>query len=132
MIPILLPFSLSTSLRKLDLTLSVWLRRLQKNHTHFLNSNYLHERGDYNKLVSINEDDDSVRAVAIMWLDKNRQFFVWNAEPGTAEDLLYSVRWSQVSEQSDNPYLELEDNILRMPVRIDAYYSASGRGCTEI
>ena len=77
-------------------------------------------------MVIINEDDDSVRAVAIMWLDKNRQFFVWNAEPGTAEDLLYSVRWSQVSEQSDNPYLELEDNILSMPVRIDAYYSASG------
>ena len=42
---------------------------------HFLKSNYLHERGYYKKLVSINEQDDSVRAVAIMWLDKNHQFF---------------------------------------------------------
>ena len=40
----------------------------------------------------INEDDDSIRAVAIMWLDKNHKFFVGNAEPATDEDPLYHVR----------------------------------------
>ena len=53
-------------------------------------------------MVSINEEDDSVHAVAIMWLDKNHQFFVGNAEPTTSEDPLYRVRWRQVTEQSDN------------------------------
>ena len=48
-------------------------------------------------MVSINEEDDSVHAVAIMWLDNNYRFFVGNAEPATDDDTLYRVRWSQVA-----------------------------------
>ena len=53
-------------------------------------------------MVSINADDDSVCAIAIMWIDNNRQFFVGDSEPATSEEPLYSVRWSQVAEHSDN------------------------------
>ena len=69
---------------------------------HFLNYNYLHENRDNKKLVSINEDDDSVCAVAIICLNNNCQFFVGNAEPENSEEPLYYVRWRQVVEQSDN------------------------------
>ena len=93
---------------------------------HFLNFNYLHERGDIKGLGRINEDDDSVRAVAIMWLDKNHQFFVGNSEPATTEEPLYHVRWRQVAEQSDHLETELVENAPKMPVMIEAYYSASG------
>ena len=43
-------------------------------------------------MVSINEDDDSVCAVSIMWIDKDRQFIVGNAETAPAEEPLYRVR----------------------------------------
>ena len=59
------------------------------------------------KLVSINEDYDSVHVVPIMWLDKNRQFVVGNSEPVTAEEPIYRVRWRQVAEQSDSLEPEL-------------------------
>ena len=49
------------------------------------------------KLVIINEDDDSIRAVSIMWINKNRRFFGGNAEPVTAEDPLYHVSWHQLA-----------------------------------
>ena len=61
-----------------------------------LNINYLHEHGDYKKMLRINEYYDSVYAVAIMWLDKIRQFFVGNAEPATTKDPLNCVRRSPV------------------------------------
>ena len=48
------------------------------------------------KMAIINKDDDSVLTVATLWLDKNRQFFWWDAESTTAEDPIYSVRWRQV------------------------------------
>ena len=70
---------------------------------HFINFNYLNECGDYSKLAGINEEDDSVCAIEIMWLDKNSHFFVGNAAPTTAEESLYCVSWRQVAEQSDNP-----------------------------
>ena len=53
-------------------------------------------------MVIINEYDDSVRFVAIVGINKNRQFFVGDYEPTTAEDPLYIVRWFQVVEHSDN------------------------------
>ena len=93
---------------------------------HFLNYNYLHKHGDYKKLLRMNEYDDSFCAIAIMWIDKNRQFFVGNAEPATAEEPLYRVRWHQVAEQSDNLEPELVETVLNMIVIIEAYYSASG------
>ena len=49
-------------------------------------------------MVSINKDDDSVRAVAIMCLEKDFHFFVGDAEPSTTEDTLYHIRWRQVAE----------------------------------
>ena len=73
------------------------------------------------KMVRFNEDDDSVRAVAIMWLDNNFQIFVGNSEPDTAEYPLYCVMWCQVAEQSGNPDLELVDTVLKMPMMIEAY-----------
>ena len=54
--------------------------------------------GTKKKLVSINEDDDSARAIEIIWTDNNYWVFVVNAEPFTAELTLYHVRWNQVSE----------------------------------
>ena len=72
-------------------------------------------------MVSINEYGDSVHDVAIMWLDNNRQFFVGNADPATAEEPLYCVMWCQVAEQSGNPDLELVDTVLKMPMMIEAY-----------
>ena len=77
-------------------------------------------------MVSINEYGDIVHDVAIMWLDNNRQFFVGNAEPATAEEPLYRVRWHQVAEQSDNLEPELVETVLKIIVIIEAYYSASG------
>ena len=59
---------------------------------HFSNCNDPHERGNYKKLASMSEDGDSVCAVAIMWLKKNRQCFVGNFEPATAEYPLFCVR----------------------------------------
>ena len=75
-------------------------------------------------MASINEYGDSVHAVAIMWLDKNHQFFVGNAEPTTSEDPLYRVRWRQVTEQSDNLDPELVETVLKTPVTTESYYSA--------
>ena len=92
---------------------------------HFLNLNYPHECRDYKKLASINEDDDSARAMAIICLNKNCQFFVGNAETDTAEDPLYRVRWRQVSEQSNNMKPELVYTVLKIPAMIETYYSAS-------
>ena len=69
-------------------------------------------------MVSINEDDDSVRAVSIMWINKNRRFFGGNAEPVTAEDPLYHVSWHQLAEYSDNLEPELVETFLNMPVTI--------------
>ena len=37
----------------------------------FLNFNDMNEHGDYKQLVSINEDDDSARAIEIIWTDNN-------------------------------------------------------------
>ena len=73
------------------------------------------------KLVSSNDEDDSVGAVAIMWLDNNRRFFVGDTEPATAEEPLYRVMWRQVAEQSENPDLGLVDTVLKMPMMIEAY-----------
>ena len=92
----------------------------------FLNFNDMNEHGDYKQLVSINEDDDSVRDVAIMWLDRNRIFFVGNTEPNTDEDTLYRVRWNQMAEQSDNQETDYVETVLNMHVTIEAYYSACG------
>ena len=77
-------------------------------------------------MVSINEYGDSVHDVAIMWLDNNRQFFVGNDEPATAEERLYCVRWCQVEEQIDNLKPELVETVLNLPVMIEAYYSDFG------
>ena len=62
-----------------------------------LNRNYLPERGDYKKLVSINKDDASVRDAAIMWLDKNCRFLLGipNLPPLNIPSIvLCGVRWS--------------------------------------
>ena len=48
----------------------------KKYYMQFLNCNYLHEHGEYKKKSSIHEDDDSVSAVAIMWLNKDRKFLL--------------------------------------------------------
>ena len=74
-------FSSITAVNKLDKIglhfVGVVKTATRKYHLHFLNRNYLHERGDYKKLVSINEDDDIVNAVAMMWFEKNCRFFCW-------------------------------------------------------
>ena len=93
---------------------------------HFLNSNYPHEGGECKKKVSINKDNDSVRSAAILWVDKNRRFFVGKAEPATSEEPLYCVRWSHVSEQSDNMDPKLAENFLKMPMTIEVYCFAFG------
>ena len=77
-------------------------------------------------MVSINQGGDIVHAVSIMWFENNSRSFVGNAEPATAEETLYCVRWRQVAEQSDNMYPQLVDTVLNMPVIIEAYYSSSG------
>ena len=53
-------------------------------------------------------------------------FFVGNAEPTTSEESLYHVWWHQVAEQSDNLEPDLVETFLKMPVTIEAYYSAYG------
>ena len=78
------------------------------------------------KMVRFNEDDDSVRAVAIMRLDKNRRFFLGNAEPGTAEEPLFRARWRQAAEHRDNMEPDLLETVLEMHVMTEARYSASG------
>ena len=70
------------------------------------------------KMASINKDDDSVLTVATLWLDKNRQFFVGDYEPSTAEETLYCVKCRQVAEQSDNLEPELVETFLNIPVMI--------------
>ena len=89
-------------LEKIRLHFFSVVKTAKNNPMHFSNYNYLNERVDYKKMVSINESDDSVCAVEIMWLDKNLRFFVGKAEPATAEEPLYYVRWRHVAEQSDN------------------------------
>ena len=61
-----------------------------------------------------------------MWINKNHQFFVGNAEPATDEEPLYRVRWRQVAEHSDHQEPKLAETVLKIPTMIEAYYSASG------
>ena len=77
-------------------------------------------------MVRINEDDDSVCAVAIMWIDNNHQFSVCNAEPATDEETLYHGRWHQVEENIDHLEPELVETVLKIPVTIEVYYVTSG------
>ena len=74
----------------------------------------------------INEDNDSVRDVPIMWLDNNSLFFVGNYEPAIYEEPLYYGRWLQVEEHINNLEPELVETVPKMPVKIDTYYSTSG------
>ena len=82
--------------------------------------------GTAKTMVIINKDNDSVRSAAILWIDKNRRFFVGKAEPATSEEPLYCVRWSHVSEQSDNMDPKLAENVLKMPMTIEAYCISFG------
>ena len=84
------------------------------------------EHGYFKKLVSINKDDDSVCAVAIMCLNNNLRFFVRNTVTATSKEPHYRVRWRQVVEQSDKLEPELMETVINMTVMIEAYYSASG------
>ena len=51
------------------------------------------------KLVSINEDEDRVLSVAIMWIDKNRRFFLGMLNLPLLKSpyiVLGDVRWSNI------------------------------------
>ena len=60
-------------LEKIGLNFSGVVKTATKKHPmQLINCNYLHELGDYKNLVSINEYDDSICDVTIMWIKNNR------------------------------------------------------------
>ena len=98
----MLLFLLSESLRKIGIHFVGVVKTATKTSYAFPTLQFTTWTWVQQKLVIINEDYDSVFAVAIMCLNNNRLFFVGNSEPVTDEDPLYHGRWRQEVEHSDN------------------------------
>ena len=98
----------------------------------YLAAQELAGRGDHLALVSspptVNDANSSADVMAILWVDRNRRYFVSNAEGVEPAEPIFRIRWRQVDDMEEDPYAEPERTELNIPqpAAVKLYYDVCG------
>ena len=92
----------------------------------YLNGLELNQRGDHRALLS-KDDEGNVEALAVMWVDRERRFFVSNAQSIEQAEPIYRTRWRYVDTTANADPERLEIAI-EQPDIVKCYYET----CSQI
>jgi len=90
----------------------------------YLSAQELTNRGDHKVLVSKDPEVVDSELLAILWVDRDRRYFVANAEGVEAAEPIYRVRWRQVNKE-ENAEPELVEINLEQPAAVKVYYDTA-------
>ena len=92
----------------------------------YLSSLELNRRGDHKALLCRDGNGD-VEAIALMWVDRNRRYFISNAQSMEQAEPIYRICWRQL-DTSENADAERHEYSIKQPYMVQCYYNI----CAEI
>ena len=92
----------------------------------YLSGIELQQRGDHKALLS-KDQDGNVEAIALMWVDRDRRYFISNAQSMEQAEAIYRIRWRQIDSRA-NADAERHEFSIEQPDMVKCYYDT----CAEI
>ena len=86
----------------------------------YLSSQEVIERGNSHALYTKDQDGE-VELLAVMWVDRDRRYFVANTETMQQAEPIFRIRWRQVDETT-NAEPERQELTLEQPSLVKCYY----------
>ena len=93
----------------------------------YLSEQVLTERGSSKCLVNHKEDDDDADLIAMVWMDRDRRYFISSASSANLGNPCVRTRWRQIDEVSTNSDPNRMELNIPQPEICEHYYSACGK-----
>jgi len=85
-----------------------------------LSSLELNGRGDFRVMTTTGNQDSALKAV--LWVDRDRRFFIGNAEADKVVEPIFRTRWRQVDDVATNADAERVELVIQQPLMVQTYY----------
>ena len=92
----------------------------------YLQAQELRRRGDQKVLIT-KDQQGAIEMMAILWVDRDRRYFITNAESMEAAEPIYRRRWRQVNRE-ENAEPQRQELEIPQPKSVKTYYDT----CMEI